>query len=97
MMENSNLEKITLPNRDRAYLYLVQLEEGSNLYRIVCDDNHKYVLEYACMTLFEDDITIQAFDPAGGPYIYVGYKIDDKRKIQAIIPFEEDVLFLIGT
>ena len=94
-MENLNLEKIILPNRDGAYLYLLQLNEGSNLYHLVCDDKHKYILEYACITLFEDNITIQAFDPSGGPYLNVGYKVGDNRIIKAIIPIEDNIIYMI--
>lgn len=96
-MEDSKLEKIILPNRDGADLYLVQIEEDSNLYNIVCDLKHEYVLNYARMILAEDNLTIEAFDPSGGPYIYLGYKVDEKRKVKAIIPIGINVLFLIGT
>ncbi len=96
-METSKLEKIILPNRDGANLYLIQTESESKIYKLECDLEHKYTVEYACVTLEDDNQTIKAFDPAGGPYLYVGYRIDTERKIKAIIPFEDNMLFLIGT
>lgn len=93
-METSKLEKIILPNRDGAKLYLVKIDD--NLYKLECDQNHKYVLDYACITLCEDNVTIQAFDPPGGPFLNLGYKVDDTRTIKSIIPIEGEIVFLIN-
>lgn len=95
-MESSKLEKITLPNRDGAKLYLIQIEEGSKLYRLICDKEHAYVVDYVCVTLFEDNRTIFSYDPAGGPYLYVDYKIDNTRAIKSIFELDGETVFLIG-
>lgn len=94
-MEVSKLESIALPNRDGASLYLTQIEEGSDIYQLMCDEKHKYILDFACITLCEDNTTIQAYDPSGGPYLYVGYTLPENRTIKAIIPWEDGVVFLI--
>ena len=93
-MELSNLEKIILPNRDRANLYLLSTEPGSNLYRLVCDQSHKYVLDYACITMCEDNQTIFAFDPSGGPFLCLGYKLGEKE-IKSILELDGEIVFMI--
>lgn len=93
-MELLKLEKITLPNRDKAKLYFLETEPESGLFRLVCDKNHKYVLDYACITMCEDNQTIYAFDPSGGPFLCLGYKLGDKE-IKAIIELDGEIVFMI--
>ncbi len=93
-MELSNLEKITLPNRDGAGLYFLETEPGSNLYKLICSQSHKYVLDYACITMCEDNRTIFAFDPSGGPFLCLGYKLGDKE-IKSILELDGEIVFMI--
>jgi len=93
-MELSNLEKIILPNRDKASLYFLETDPGSGLFRLVCDKNHKYVLDYACITMCEDNQNIYAFDPSGGPFLNLGYKLGDKE-IKAILELDGEIVFMI--
>lgn len=86
------LKKITLPNRDGASLYFLETGRKSNLYKLVC--SHKYVLEYATITMCEDDRTIYAFDPSGGPFLCLGYKLGEKE-IKAIIELDGEIVFMI--
>lgn len=94
MMALLKREKIKLPNRDGADLYLIETTKGSDLYTLECDKAHEYILDYACITLAEDNRTFIAFDPSGGPYLNVGYKLDDKE-IKAIFEFDGSIVFLI--
>lgn len=93
-MELSKLEKITLPNRDGACLYFLETEPGSGLYKLVCDQSHKYILDYAGITMYEDNRTIFAFDPSGGPFLCLGYKLGEKE-IKAILELDGEIVFMI--
>lgn len=93
-MELSKLEKIPLPNRDGADLYFLETSPESGLFRLVCDKNHKYVLDYACITMCEDNQTIYSFDPSGGPFLNLGYKLGDKE-IKSIFILDNETIFMI--
>lgn len=88
------LKKITLPNRDGASLYFLETGRKSNLYKLVCSQSHKYVLDYATITMCEDNRTIFAFDPSGGPFLCLGYKLGDKE-IKAILELDGEIVFMI--
>ena len=80
---------ITNNNRDGAKLWFEN--ECDDLYTI--HTNKDYVLEYCCInyeTLNDDaeeyDFTpndkkgkIMSFDPSGGPYISIGFEVDNKK------------------
>lgn len=89
------LKKIIVPhNRDGANLYFIETARKSGLYRVKTDPKHKYVLDYAGLTMREDNLTIYAFDPSGGPYMNVGYKFGDKT-LEAILEIDGELLFMI--
>lgn len=94
-MELSKLEKITLQNRDGADLYLLQIEPNSNMFRIVCDKDHKYVLDFARIILCEDNKSIYAVDPSGGPFLSIGYKLKDDKSIRSIFIAGTSILFIV--
>jgi hypothetical protein len=104
-MENNN--KFYLYNRDGASLWLVSTDT-ENEYVLNCDENHKYIFEYACMNYEEvpDDAEIfdfihndkkgiyHSFDPSGGPYIHLGFKINEKT-VQRIYSKNNQITFVI--
>ena len=67
--------KIELFNRDRAYLCLVKTDKkiSDNIYswKLEVDDIHPYVLQY-CRYIMDDDKSIGAIDPSGGPFMSIG-------------------------
>lgn len=79
------MERKYIYNRDGAALWFEQVD--TNEYILNVDEKHKYVLEYACMnyeTVPDNSMIYDcyingnkgvylSFDPAGGPYICLGY------------------------
>lgn len=58
-------------NRDHAHLWI---DDDNNL---CIDEKHKWCLEYMrCILDENDNKTIIAIDPSGGPFISVGDKIE---------------------
>lgn len=84
---DSKWKEYALPNRDGAKLYLYEIEEGK--YALNVDTEHSYVLEYVRVSI-NDDGDYNMYDPAGGPYMYPGYKISEDKVITRI--FQEDGL-----
>ena len=84
------MNEIKLFNRDGADLRLVQKEE--NLWEFKVDDKHKYVLEFMRYGLGEDNKTIEMVDPSGGPYMTLGYKLNNELIISAIINVDNNIL-----
>ena len=63
--------RIKLPNREGT-LYL---EKVDDYYKLVALDK-PYILEYM-RVMFDDDKSIKAIDPSGGPFMDIGYKVDN--------------------
>ena len=69
------MKDIKLYNRDGADLKLVS--EDGKLWEFQVDKNHEYVLKYCRLGFKEDNKTIDFIDPAGGPFLRVGEKIEN--------------------
>ena len=77
-------EIINLTNRYNEGLFLTQLSPDSLWYKL--SDSSTYV-----RIIGGDGDSIEAFDPAGGPYVYVGYKFGD-RAVQEIRHTDGEIL-----
>ena len=84
------MNEIKLFNRDGADLRLVQKDE--NLWEFKVDGKHKYVLEYMRYGLDKDNKTIVMIDPSGGPYMTLGYKLNNELIISSIINVDNNIL-----
>jgi hypothetical protein len=101
------MEKKYLYNRDNAKLWF-EPTETENEYILNVDEDHKYVLEYACINYNEvpDDAEIfdfesdgqkgifHSFDPAGGPYICLGYETN-LGVVKRIYEKNDQLVFII--
>lgn len=77
------MNKIILPNRDGADLWLEQSIDNPELWNLKVDDAHEYCLKYMRMggnydvkkdhSIFWNEIVM--VDPAGGPYVEIGDRI----------------------
>lgn len=84
------MNEIKLFNRDGADLKLVNIDE--NLWKFTVDENHKYVLDFLRLGLGEDNKTIEMVDPSGGPYMTLGYKLNENLMISVIINIDNKIL-----
>lgn len=60
--------KINLPNRYNDNNYLLKVDENK----------YQLVTEYSCRIIYNDNNTIYAIDPSGGPYLAIGSKVNNK-------------------
>ena len=77
------MEKIRLPNRDGANLWLEKVKEiepNISEWKLNVDDKHKYCLEYMRF-IGNYPSEIQAIDPSGGPMLSIADELNDKYKI----------------
>ena len=81
---------IEIPNRYRGEVTrLIPLNEY--IYEVDFTDNpYPYRLIFG-----EDNETIEAFDPQGGPFMSIGYVIDNKYKIKQIAKDENTKRLLV--
>lgn len=79
-------------NRDGAKMKFERVKD--NEYRIVVDRKHKYCLTYVRVVI-KDDINYEAFDPAGGPYIHIGYKVNDNVVVDKIYKKDNTLKFIL--
>lgn len=81
---------IEIPNRyEGEVTRLIPLNEC--IYEVDFTDN-----PYPCRLIFgEDNETIEAFDPQGGPFMSIGYVIDSKYKIKQIAKDENTKRLLV--
>lgn len=81
------MNKIKLPNRDGASLYLEntgkQAAENISIWKLTIDSEHRYCLEYMRI-IGNYPYNIYAIDPSGGPMISVGDMFEDKYEIVKI-------------
>lgn len=84
------MKEIKLFNRDGADLRLVS--EDGLLWKFKIDTEHKYVLEYMCYGLEDDNRTICMIDPSGGPYLTIGTKIGQDYVIDAFVELDDECL-----
>lgn len=63
-------------NRYNEDVRLEQIE--GNKYKFICDD------DYIGATFAEDNKTITAIDPSGGPFLSIGYIVTDKFAVERI-------------
>lgn len=70
------MERISLPNRYRDEVYLEHITD--NRWELHCSDYYRIIYD-------DDYTTINAIDPAGGPFLAVDTKIQNK-KITGILP-----------
>lgn len=84
--------KIKLYNRDKAELYLEQID-NSDLWKLTVDSDHDYCLKYMrCggdFSVDEDNHIINwksrvMIDPVGGPYIEVGDNIEGYKVVEIV-------------
>lgn len=86
--------KIKLPNRDRADLWLEQIDD-SDLWKLTVDKDHEYCLKYMrCGGDFDieekDGKQIihwksrQMIDPSGGPYLEIGDEIEGHKILEIV-------------
>lgn len=69
--------KIKLFNRDGANLWLEQYTPEH--WKLNCDEEHKWVLEYMRVGYDNENSTEYSFiDPSGGPFITPGYEVIDE-------------------
>jgi hypothetical protein len=81
------MNSIKLYNRDGADLKLVP-----KVWELQVDEDHKYILEHMRVGLGEDNKTIEMIDPSGGPYITLGYKLNNEFIIDSIIDVDNSIL-----
>lgn len=62
-------KKIKLPNRDNFSVFFVKLN-NENEYSLVIEEDITF-------RVISDNNNIRAIDPSGGPFICVGYEVDD--------------------
>lgn len=77
------MNKIILPNRDGANLWLEKVKEiepNISEWKLNVDDKHKYCLEYMRF-IGNYPSEIQAIDPSGGPMLSIADELNDKYKI----------------
>jgi hypothetical protein len=100
------MNKYFLYNRDNAKLWFEKVD-GDN-YILNTDPNHKYVLEFARIIydVVPEDAEIfdfcwnnekgicRAYDPSGGPYINLGFEVEDKKVVR-IYNKEDKTIFVI--
>ena len=67
------MEKIKLHNRYHSDIWLENI--GNNLWYI--NSKSQEDLNYMRIIYYEDNKSIYAIDPSGGPFLSVGAKIDD--------------------
>ena len=66
------MNKINLPNRDGAILWLEEeslIEPHISEWKLKVDKEHLYCLEYMRMIMSPKGLQIEAVDPSGGPFI----------------------------
>ena len=85
------MKEIKLYNRDGADLRLINIEE--NQWQFQVDKNHDYVLSYIRCGMNEDN-TLNMVDPAGGPYITVGYQLTERLSVDKIIIKDKKITIL---
>jgi len=76
-MKNKPTKVLELPNR---YEYKNKLVYGSDTAYLILDKKSIYSRVITQGSLFDDDnVTISAVDPEGGPYISIGYPVGNKE------------------
>lgn len=75
------IKKIKLNNRDGAEMYLQQIYEDSDLYKLIVDEKHQYCLEYINVSIGCNSknqiMHYHSIDPVGGPLIKSRDEIDN--------------------
>lgn len=82
------MKKIRLANRDGASMWLEYIgpyfsEEKASFWQLKVDDKHKYCLEF--MRIIGELSCIEAVDPSGGPFLSLGYVLNNEYKIIQIL------------
>jgi hypothetical protein len=80
---------IELPSRYGDITKLIPLNHY--IYKVDFTEN-----PYSCRYIYaEDNKTIEAFDPSGGPYISIGYEIAPNIYVKSIYVDKKDLLISV--